>query len=152
ANQVRTGHQSENRKGAGDKGAAHAASRRRRGDRMKRRQFVTLLGAVAAWPLASRAQQGERMRRIGVLMGVAADDLAAQARLAAFVQGLHQLGWTECRNVRIDIRWGAGDAERNRRLAAELVALVPDVILTHSTAAIAPTLRETGSIPIVFTI
>jgi putative tryptophan/tyrosine transport system substrate-binding protein len=122
-------------------------------DQWKRREFVTLLGgAAAAWPLAARAQQGERMQRIGVLMGVAADDLAAQARLAAFVQGLHQLGWTEGRNVRIDIRWGAGDAERNRRLAAELVALVPDVILTHSTAAIAPTLRETGSIPIVFTI
>jgi len=96
---------------------------------LKRRDFITLFGGATAWPLAARAQQGERMRRIGVLMGIAADDPAGQVRLAAFLQGLQQLGWTEGRNVRIDIRWGAGDAERNRALATELVALAPDVIL-----------------------
>src|SRR5262249_51647723 len=86
-------------------------------------------GGATAWPLAARAQQGERMRRIGVLMGIAADDPAGQVRLAAFLQGLQQLGWTEGRNVRIDIRWGAGDGGRNRRTGTELVALAPDVIL-----------------------
>ena len=97
---------------------------------MKRREFITLLGgAAAAWPLAARAQQAERMRRIGVLMALAADDPEGQARLAAFVQGLQQLGWTDGRNVQIDYRWGAGDAERIRRYAAELAALAPDVIL-----------------------
>jgi ABC-type uncharacterized transport system substrate-binding protein len=120
---------------------------------MKRREFITLLGgAAAAWPLAASAQQGERIRRIGVLMGIAADDPAGQVRLAAFLRGLQQLGWTEGRNVRIDIRWGAGDVERNRGLAAELVALAPDVILAHSSAAVAPLLQQTRSLPIVFTV
>ena len=120
---------------------------------MRRRDFITLLGgAAAAWPLSARAQQAERMRLIGVLMGIAADDPAAQPRLAAFVKGLHELGWTEGRNVRIDIRWGGGDAERNRGLAAELVALAPDVILSASSAAVAPLLQQTRSIPIVFTV
>jgi putative ABC transport system substrate-binding protein len=94
---------------------------------MKRREFITLLGGAAvAWPLAVRAQQAERMRFIGVLTPFAADDPEAQARVAAFVHGLQQLGWTDGRNLRIDIRWGAGDAERIRRYAAELVALAPD--------------------------
>ena len=102
---------------------------------MKRREFITLLGgAAAAWPLAARAQQPERMRRIGVLMSTAADDPEAQARMAAFLQGLQQLGWTDGRNVRIDTRWGAGDADRIRRYAAELVALAPDVILATGAA------------------
>src|SRR5262249_8892423 len=97
---------------------------------MKRREFITLLGgAAAAWPLAARAQQPEKIRRIGVLTPFAADDPEGQARLTAFMQGLQQLGWTDGRNLRIDIRWGAGDAERIRRNAAELVALAPDVIL-----------------------
>jgi putative tryptophan/tyrosine transport system substrate-binding protein len=87
---------------------------------MRRRDFIRMLGGAAAWPLTAHAQQGERMRRIGVLMGVAANDPAAQARLAAFLQGLQQLGWTEGRNIRIDIRWGAGDAERNRGLARRI--------------------------------
>ena len=88
---------------------------------MRRREFITLLGgAAAAWPLAARAQQAERMRRIGVLMNVAADDPEGQARIAAFLQGLQQLGWTDGRNVRIDYRWAAGDAGRFRRYAAEL--------------------------------
>ena len=97
---------------------------------MMRREFITLLGgAAAAWPLAARAQQGERMRRIGVLMTLASDDPEGQTRLVAFVQGLQQLGWTVGRNMRIDTRWAAGDAERIRKYAAELVALSPDVIL-----------------------
>ena len=97
---------------------------------MKRREFITLLGgAAAAWPLAARAQQPERMRRIGVLMPLAADDPEGQARIAAFLQGLQQLGWTDGRNVRIDYRWARGDADRIRKYAAELVALAPDVIL-----------------------
>ena len=119
---------------------------------MRRREVITLLGGAIAWPLAARAQQPDRMRRIGVLMGIAADDRAGQARLAAFLQGLQQSGWAEGRNIRIDVRWGAGDAERNRRLAAELVALAPDVILAHSSAAVAPLLQQTRSVPIVFTV
>jgi putative ABC transport system substrate-binding protein len=96
---------------------------------MKRREFITLIGGATAWPRAARAQQGERMRRIGVLQSLAADDAEGQARLAAFAQGLQQSGWIIGRNVRIDTRWAAGDAERIRRYAAELVALTPDVIL-----------------------
>jgi putative tryptophan/tyrosine transport system substrate-binding protein len=97
---------------------------------VKRREFITLLGGAAAWPLATRAQQaGEHMRRVGVLMSVAADGPEGQARLAAFLNGLRQAGWIEGRNVRIDQRWGGGDVERARKYAAELVALGPDVIL-----------------------
>src|SRR3954466_1199414 len=97
---------------------------------MNRREFITLLGgAAAAWPLAARAQQGERMRRIGVLMFLTAEDPESQRRLTAFVQGLREQGWTDGRNVQIEYRWGAGDAERSRRHAVELVALAPDVIL-----------------------
>jgi ABC-type uncharacterized transport system substrate-binding protein len=120
---------------------------------LRRREFMTLLGGAAvAWSLPARAQQGERMRSIGVLMGIAADDAAGQARLAAFLQGLAQLGWIDGRNVRIDFRWGGGDAERNRGLAAELVGLAPDVIMAHSSAAVAPLLQQTRNIPIVFTV
>src|SRR5499427_1626001 len=99
---------------------------------IERRKFLATLGgagAAATWPLAARAQQAERMRRIGVLTGFAADDPAEQSRVLAFAQALAQSGWTEGRNVRIDIRWGASDPERVRRYAAELVALAPDVIL-----------------------
>src|SRR5260370_32848125 len=96
---------------------------------MSRRDLVTLLGGVAAtWPLAAHAQQAERMRRIGVLMNRAANDPDGQARLAAFQQNLQQLGWSEGRNVRIDSRWGEGDVDRERRDAAELLALAPDVL------------------------
>ena len=98
---------------------------------MRRREFITLLGGVAAWPLAARGQQGERMRRVGMLMPFTADDPEAQARMLAFAQELQHLGWTVGRNLRIDIRWGAGDADRNRRYAAELLALTPDVILAN---------------------
>ena len=93
-----------------------------------RREFLVTLGGAAAWPLGARAQQAERMRRIGVLMPLTADDLEASPRIAALAQGLQQLGWTIGRNVRIDYRWGAVDADHSRRYAAELVALAPDVL------------------------
>ena len=118
---------------------------------MKRREFLTLLGGTAAaWPLAARAQQGERMRRIGVLTNLVADDPEAQARVGAFLQGLQELGWAVGRNMRIEYRWGAGDADRTRGYAAELVALAPDVILTSGASALAPLLQATRSVPVVF--
>jgi putative ABC transport system substrate-binding protein len=117
---------------------------------MRRRQFITLLGGAAAWPLAARAQQGERLRRIGVLMNFAADDPEASARVTALAQGLQQLGWTDGRNVRIDYRWGAVDADRGRKSAAELVALAPDVILASTSAATEPLQQATHTVPIVF--
>jgi putative tryptophan/tyrosine transport system substrate-binding protein len=100
---------------------------------MRRRAFITLLGGAAAtWPLAARAQQGERVRRIGVLTaGPRPDDQDAQANIAAFLEGLKQLGWVDGRNVRIDYSWGLGQADTIRRQAAELAALAPDVILAH---------------------
>ena len=119
---------------------------------MRRREFITLIGGAAAgWPLAARAQQRERMRRIGVLMTLAADDPEGQARLTAFVQGLQELGWTDGRNVQIDYRWPAGDAERIRRYAAELAALAPDIILAGGGAVVPSLLQATRTIPIVFT-
>jgi ABC-type uncharacterized transport system substrate-binding protein len=117
---------------------------------VKRREFITLLGGAAAWPLAARAQQAERMRRIGVLMPFAADDPEGQARIAALLQELQPLGWTVGRNVRIDYRWSAGDAVNMRKYAAELVALAPDVILTSGAAGAAPLLQATRTVPIVF--
>jgi putative tryptophan/tyrosine transport system substrate-binding protein len=118
---------------------------------MKRRTFITLLvGAAAAWPLAARAQQGERVRRIGVLMNAAADDRDGQARVIAFVQALQELGWTDGHNARVDIRWGAGDAERYRGYAAELIALAPDVILAPTSGVVAALQRATRAVPIVF--
>jgi putative tryptophan/tyrosine transport system substrate-binding protein len=117
---------------------------------MNRREFMTLLGgAAAAWPLAARAQ-GERMRRIGVLMNLTADDPESPARLAAFAQGLADLGWTIGRNLRIDYRWAAGDPERIRRDADELVALAPDLILSSGTPTVAALQKATRSVPIVF--
>jgi len=117
---------------------------------VKRRKFITLLGGAAAWPLAARAQQGERMRRVGVLMNMGADDAEGRARVAAFQQGLQQLGWTDGRNVRIDYRWGTPDAERIRKDAAELVALAPDVILSSATPTVAALQQATRTVPIVF--
>jgi putative tryptophan/tyrosine transport system substrate-binding protein len=120
---------------------------------MRRREFITLVGgAAAAWPLAARTQQAERVRRIGALHTGVADDPMGQARNAAFLQRLNELGWTEGRNVRIDIRWAAADADRIRRYAAELVALEPDVILATGSATVGPLLQATRSIPIVFAI
>jgi putative ABC transport system substrate-binding protein len=118
-------------------------------DQLKRRAFITLLGGAAALPLAARAQ-GERMRRIGVLMNLTADDPESPARLAAFAQGLADLGWTIGRNLRIDYRWAAGDPERIRRDADELVALAPDLILSSGTPTVAALQKATRSVPIVF--
>jgi len=118
-----------------------------------RRSFITLLGgAAAAWPLAARAQQQVRMRRIGVLMNTAADAPQGQVRLAAFKQALQQLGWSEGGNVRIDTRWGANDIERDRRYAVELTELAPDVILAAGTQAVAALQHVTRTLPIVFVI
>src|SRR5262245_18260363 len=115
-----------------------------------RRKFLATLGGAAAWPVAVRAQQGERMRRIGVLMSYAADDPAGQARLLAFAQELAQSGWIDGRNVRIDVRWGAVDPERIRSYAAELVALAPDVIVATGSAVVGSLLQATRAVPIVF--
>ena len=120
---------------------------------MKRREFITLLGGAAAtWPLAARAQQGERVRSIGIILPAAAGDQDFQARLAAFRHGLAQLGWTEGRNVRIDTRWATTNAADIRRHATELAALTPDVILAHGDATVGPLLQATRSVPIVFPI
>jgi putative ABC transport system substrate-binding protein len=119
---------------------------------IKRREFITLLsGAAVAWPLAARGQQAERVRRIGVLMNLASDDAEGQARLAAFHQGLQQLGWTVGRNVQIDYRWSAGNADYIRKFAAELVALAPDVIVSTGSPSVAVLQQATRSVPIVFT-
>ena len=118
---------------------------------MRRRDFIALLGStVAAWPLAARAQQGERVRLIGVLSVFAKDDPEATAREAAFQQTLADLGWTIGRNVRIDYRRTGGDTDSLRKYAAELVALAPDVILTHGSQAVGPVLQQTRTVPIVF--
>jgi putative ABC transport system substrate-binding protein len=120
---------------------------------MKRREFITLLGGAAAvWPLAARAQQGERMRRIGVLLPAAADDPVFQDRVGAFLQGLERSGWTVGRNVRIDTRWAGADAASIRRHAVELAALAPDVILAHGGSAVGPLMQATRTVPIVFPI
>ena len=111
---------------------------------MRRRDFITLLSGAAAWPLAARAQQSERMRRIGALMYLAADDPDSPALVAAFARGLQELGWIEGRNIQIDYRWGGGDLDRVRRYAAELVALAPDVFLVTSGSALAVLQRAMG--------
>ena len=118
---------------------------------MQRREFISLLGgAAAAWPLGARAQQPEPVRRIGVLMNRAADDLEGQAGGAAFQQGLQQLGWSNGRNVRIDTRWGGDDIERERRYAEELIALAPDTILAAGSVSVMALQHVTRSLPIVF--
>ena len=119
---------------------------------MRRRDFIALLGGAAACPLTARAQQGERMRRIGVLIPGPSEDREFRARLAAFLQGLQQLGWTDGRNVRIDTRWAAGDADLIRKYAGELVALGPDVVMALTSAAVPPLQQVTRAIPIVFAI
>jgi ABC-type uncharacterized transport system substrate-binding protein len=117
---------------------------------VKRREFIALLGGAAAWPLAARAQQTDKPRRIGILMNLAADDPQAQARVAAFLQGLQEAGWAVGRNVQIDIRWGDRDAERNRKNVADLVALTPDAVL-GTTFPLVRTLQEASrEVPIVF--
>jgi ABC-type uncharacterized transport system substrate-binding protein len=118
---------------------------------MRRRHFIILFGGAAAWPLIAHAQQSEGVRRIGVLMSVAADDPEGKARFAAFLQGLQQLGWVDGRNVRIESRWSGGRADDARKYAAELIALAPDVILASGGAIVGPLLQVTRTVPIVFT-
>src|SRR6516162_10272430 len=117
---------------------------------IRRREFMAMLGAAAAWPLAARAQQGERVRRIGVLMGTDENDPVQKPYILAFTQALAGLGWTDGRNVRIDLRWGRTDINRIRALAQELVGLQPDIIVTSTTSPTAAVQRETRTIPIVF--
>jgi putative ABC transport system substrate-binding protein len=118
--------------------------------RLRRREFVALLGGAAAWPLAARAQQGGRVRRIGVLMPYYENDPVMKPRRPAFTQALAGLGWTDGRNVRIDLRWAGGDINRILALARELVGLHPDIILTGGTPETVALQRETRTIPIVF--
>jgi putative tryptophan/tyrosine transport system substrate-binding protein len=120
---------------------------------MKRREFITILGGAAAWPIMARAQQSDRVRRIGVLMAHTESDREFQAYLGAFREGLQRLGWTEGRNIQIDTRWGAlEDAEVRQRSAKELVALRPDIILTQNTPPTASMLEQTHTIPVIFVI
>src|SRR5262249_28749886 len=151
--QVRVRGQPEDGKSLGFRCPAVVARPRRRGDRMiPRREFITLVGgAAAAWPLAARAQPAERVRRIGVLMNVAEDGAEGQARLAAFLQGLHEAGWEVGRNVRIGIRWAAGNIELNSRYAMELLALAPDVFLAAGAPTVRALQKATRTVPIVFT-
>ena len=117
----------------------------------RRREFITLLGGAAAWSLAAWAQQGDRVRRIGVFANLPEDDPESRLNMAAFAQGLADLGWIVGRNVQIDYRWAEGDADRVRT-AAELVALVPDVTLAHGSVQVGPLLQATRSVPIVFVV
>src|SRR6516225_8174305 len=118
---------------------------------MRRRDFISLVGGAAvAWPLAARAQQPERMRRIGVLIVRGTDDPLGQTRVAAFQHALQQLGWSDGRNVRIDIRWHENDADRARRYAQELVALAPDIVLADNTISVTALQHVTRTLPIVF--
>jgi len=121
------------------------------GRKMRRREFLTFLSSATAWPLTARAQQPDRMRRIGALAGIE-DDAEGKARFAAFQQGLQELGWTDGRNVRIDYRFGGGDADSIRKHAAELAAFAPDVILAAGAAAVGPMLQAARNVPIVFVI
>src|SRR5262249_5869761 len=134
--QIRIHHQSANRKDLRRANPAHTLGPRRRGDRviakLKRRAFITLLGGAAAWPLAARAQQSSRMRRVGVLMGLTESDPEAQSRIAAFRKTLQGLGWTEGRDLRTDYYWAAGDVERTHALAKELASSAPDVIVVNT--------------------
>jgi len=123
---------------------------------MRRREFILALGGAVApsllWPLAAHAQQAAQVRRIGVLVPFAEDHPVGQARVAAFLQGLRQLGWTDGGNVRIDYRWSAGDADRTRKFATELIALGPDVVVAFTSAAVAPLRQATSTVPIVFAV
>jgi putative tryptophan/tyrosine transport system substrate-binding protein len=117
---------------------------------VKRRAFISLLGCAAAWPIAAGVQQGERMRRVGVLMGFGENDSKGILWLSSFIRAFRELGWTDGRNVRLEIRWGASDLNRQRMYARELVRLQPDVILAHGTSPTAALQQETSTIPIVF--
>jgi len=126
-------------------------SHHQRGDRLRRREVIALLGGAVVWPLVARAQESRRVRRVGVLATVPADDSEIQARMAAFHQGLQEKGWIVGRNIRIDYRWSAaGDDEQTRKYAAELIALAPEVVLAVATATVGPLKRVSGTTPIVF--
>jgi putative ABC transport system substrate-binding protein len=115
-----------------------------------RREFITLLGGAVVWPLAARGQQQERMRRVGVLIQVAEGDLQARTEVVAFLRSLHELGWSEGRNLRVDTRWGGGDADRIRKYAAELVALAPEVVLALGGTVAGALQQASSAVPIVF--
>src|SRR5215468_9774774 len=117
---------------------------------MRRRDFITVIGGAAAWPLAARAQQRERVRLIGILLPATADNPEFQARVGAFLQGLQQAGWSIGRNVRVDTRWATANADEIRRHASELAALAPDAILAHGASSVGATLQATRTVPIVF--
>src|SRR5262249_11751047 len=151
ADQVRAGNQPEDRQGARPNNSAECTSHCRRGDRVRRREFITLLGGAAAWRLAARAQQGERMRRIGVLMPFAEGDPEGLVRSVALQQGLEKLGWTIGRNVQIDYHWGIRDVEKAQAAIAELLALAPDVIIASTSQTVAALQQTTVTVPIVFT-
>ena len=119
-------------------------------NQLKRREFITLLGGAAAWPRCARAQSSERVRRIGVLFGTAESDANNQVRLAAFLQGMQQLGWTVGRDVQLDYRWGGGSAGEIRKHATELAALAPDIILADGASTVGPMLQVTRTVPVVF--
>jgi ABC-type uncharacterized transport system substrate-binding protein len=119
---------------------------------MRRREFITLIGGAAAWPLAARGQQRERMRRIGVLLPAFPDDPVWQARLGAFLQGLAILGWGIGQNLRIETRWATPNTPDIRRHSAELAALAPDVILAGGGSSVGPLLESTRTVPVVFTV
>jgi putative ABC transport system substrate-binding protein len=122
-----------------------------KGHAMKRREFITLIGGAAAgWPLTTRAQQGGPMRRVGVFVPTAGDDPESKIRITVFLQVLRESGWTDGRNVRIDYRWGAGDAEQYRKIAAELIALAPDVVVALGTLTVGALQRASRTVPIVF--
>ena len=118
--------------------------------RLRRREFITLLGGAAAWPIAARAQQGEQMRRLGVLSSIGESDMEAQSMAAALHRGLRELGWVNGRNLQVDHRWGAGNPERIAAFAKELVALKPEVIVAHTTPSVIALRRETDTVPLVF--
>jgi putative ABC transport system substrate-binding protein len=117
---------------------------------IRRREFITLLGGTAAWPLVARAQQGRRVRRIGALLNYAATQIEGQAALAAFVQELRQLGWNEGQNLQIEVRWNAGDAELAKIFAAQLIGLMPDVVLAATSTNLTMLRQVTSTVPIVF--
>src|SRR5215475_12791430 len=119
-------------------------------DRMRRRDFITLIGSMAAWPVVVRAQQPGTAKRVGMLMNSAANDAAAQSYVAAFVEALRQLGWAEGHNIRIDMRWNAGDAALSRIYAAQLIGLMPNVILASSTTNLTAIQQATSTVPVVF--
>src|SRR5215831_11034677 len=150
ADQVRSRHQSDHGQGARADDPGVVPAPRRRGDGVTRRVFIALLGGVASWPLTARAQQPDRMRRIGVLMSMVESDPRGLEFITAFAQGLAELGWTVGRNVRIEYRWGAGDLDRFRRYAAELVALSPDVVLATAGSIVGAFQQASRTVPIVF--